>query len=268
MNLRLDERVALERALRGALERKEFFIEYQPQAELSSCRIVGAEALLRWQHPERGLISPAQFISLAEETGLIIPIGEWVLHTACMQNKAWLDAGLQPIRISVNLSALQFRQKDMVDLVRKTLAATGLPPQYLELEITESMLIHDAEAVIAVVRDLHSMGVHLALDDFGTGYSSLSYLKRFRVHRLKIDQSFVRDINIDPDDAAISAAVISLGHALNMTVIAEGVETSDQSTFLAALGCDEVQGYYFGRPMAAADFARLLAVGVVTGSKS
>ncbi len=265
MNLRLDERMSMEQALRAALDRKELFVEYQPQATLPGGEVVGCEALLRWQHPEKGLVPPMRFIPLAEETGLIMPIGEWVLRTACLQNKAWIDAGLGPIRVSVNLSALQFRQKNLLAQIREILATTELPPEYLELEITEGMLIHDAEAVIAMLRELHEMGVKLALDDFGTGYSSLSYLKRFRVDRLKIDRSFVRDITVDPDDAAISAAVISLGHALNIAVIAEGVETHEQSAYLQGLGCDEVQGYLYGKPMSVKDFEVVLARGVVTG---
>ena len=251
---RSDERMSLQRALRGAVEREEVFVEYQAQIDLRSRRSVGAEALLRWQHPVLGRIPAAHFILMAEETGLTVPLGEWVLNAACRQAKAWQDSGLSGIRMAVNLSTLQFRQRDLVQSIRRALATTGLDPEYLELEITEGPLLRDAETVVTVLRELHSIGVKHALDDFGTGYSSLNSLKKLRLHRLKIDQSFVRDLTIDPDDAA---AVISLGHTLNMAVIAEGVETQEQRTFLNDLGCDEVQGYLFSSPVAADEFKAL-----------
>jgi len=258
MNVSLNERLQLEQALRQALEREELSLWYQPQIDLRSKRVVGVEALLRWQHPELGQVSPARFIPLAEETGLIVPLGEWALRTACLQHKTWQDAGIVLSRMAVNLSPRQFRHKGMLPQIAEILAMTGLSARFLELEITESMIMHNTEETIKMLRELHDMGIRLSIDDFGTGYSSLNYLKRFRVHSLKIDQSFVRDITSDPDDAAIAAAIVSLGHSLKMTVIAEGVETAEQNAFLETLDCDEVQGYYFGKPTPAADFERAL----------
>jgi diguanylate cyclase (GGDEF)-like protein/PAS domain S-box-containing protein len=248
MNARSRERMSLAGSLRRALERNEFLLHYQPQVELQTGRIIGIEALIRWQHPEMGMVSPAKFIPVAEETGLIVPIGNWVLHTACAQNKAFHHAGLPAMTVAVNLSARQFRQKGLVKSVRAILEATGLDPRYLELEITESMVMHNAEEVITTLSELEGMRLQLSVDDFGTGYSSLNYLKRFPVHRLKIDQSFVRDIGTDPDDTAIVQSIIALGHSLNLKVIAEGVETAGQLAFLENARCDEAQGYYFSRP--------------------
>jgi len=262
MNASLNERLRLEQALRGAIEREELSLLYQPQIDLRSKQVVGAEALLRWRHPELGQVSPASFIPLAEETGLIVPIGEWVLRAACLQSKTWQNMGIPLPRIAVNLSARQFRHKALSAQIAEILAATNLPPHFLELEITESMIMHNTEEAITTLGELHGMGIRLSIDDFGTGYSSLSYLKRFQVHSLKIDQSFVRDITSDPDDAAIAAAIVSLGHSLKMTVIAEGVETAEQSAFLEILGCDEVQGYHFGKPMSALDFEQALGNGL------
>lgn len=254
------ERVGLEMesALYRALENKEFMLHYQPQFDLSETRLIGAEALIRWRHPESGMISPSVFIPLLEETGLIVPVGEWILRSACAQNRKWQDAGLPPVRIAVNLSAIQFQQADLVQTVRKILQETGLAPEYLELEITENIAVHNEEAVIFVLDDLRKVGIHIAIDDFGTGYSSLSYLKRFPIDKLKIDQSFVRDCKEGKHDDGIVRAIIGMGHSLNLKVIAEGVETWEQADFLQRNGCDEVQGYFYGKPMTADDFASLM----------
>jgi diguanylate cyclase (GGDEF)-like protein/PAS domain S-box-containing protein len=261
MNTKVSERFDLYSKLRHALERNEFRLHYQPQVELKTGRVVGAEALIRWQSPELGMVSPAQFIPLAEETGFIVPIGAWTVMTACEQNKRWQDAGLTPIRVAVNLSARQFRQEDLVEMVARTLSETGLDASYLELELTESMVMDNPAAAIVKLKALRDMGVQLSIDDFGTGYSSLNYLKRFPVHRLKIDQSFVRDITVDADNAAIAKAVITLGHSLNLKVIAEGVETAEQLAFLRASDCDEKQGYYFCKPVPGDDLRKLLEEG-------
>ena len=220
--------------------------------------ITGAEALLRWRNPELGLVLPGDFIPLAEDTGLIVPIGEWVLQQACAQASAWRSQGY-PIAVAVNLSARQFRQNNVVEMIRRALADTGLAPEYLELEITESMIMHRPEQTIATLQQLDDIGVILSVDDFGTGYSSLSYLKRFPVHKLKVDQSFVRELHQNRDDAAIVRAVIALAGSLNLKTIAEGVETGQQLSYLAGLGCDEYQGYHFSRPLPAAGFLSLLA---------
>jgi len=257
MNQRLMARLNLERDLRQALERGEFLLHYQPQVNLASGAIIGAEALVRWCQPERGIISPGEFIPLAEETGLIVPLGEWVLREACRQARAWHDAGL-PICMSVNLSARQFRSPGLVQTILGVLSETGLEARFLEMEITESMVMHDPEGAIAVLDELQKQGIAFAMDDFGTGYSSLNYLKRFPIHKLKIDQSFVRNITTDPDDAAITNAVIELSHGLKLKVIAEGVETEEQRAFLRAHGCDEMQGYLFSRPVPAEEMAALM----------
>jgi len=251
-------RLTLESSLRRALERDEFMLYYQPQISLQSGNITGVEALLRWQHPDRGIVSPAEFIPLLEEIGLIVPVGEWVLRTACVQNRAWIRAGLPPLRVAANLSARQFRQRGLADMVSRTLNDSGLAPELLELEVTESILIQDLQATVGTLRQLHALGILISIDDFGTGYSSLSYLKHLPISKIKIDQSFVRDICIDPDDAAITNAVINLGHSLNLRVVAEGVETLEQLEYLRAQGCDEMQGYYFSRPLPAGDFAALV----------
>ncbi|GAB3472256.1 hypothetical protein GCM10027321_45030 [Massilia terrae] len=257
LNEGMYERFRIESALRRALERDELVVYYQPQASLSTGAIVGFEALLRWQHPEHGLIGPGRFIGLAEETGLILPIGEWVLRQACEQSCAWQRAGLSAVPVSVNLSARQFSEQ-IVDTVGRILAETGLDPTLLELELTESASMEDPQKTFDILRKLKDMGVRLAIDDFGTGYSNLNYLKRFPVDRLKLDQSFVRDIISDPDDLAISRAVIAMAHGLRLDVIAEGVETEGQLALLAQNGCDEIQGYLFGRPVAADACARML----------
>lgn len=261
MNARINERLELDGRLRRALERGELLLNYQPQIDLHTNRINGAEALLRWKHPDLGIMPPGKFIPLAEETGLIIPIGEWVIRTACAQNKAWQEAGLAPIVIAVNISARQFRQTDLVKSVAAILEETGLDARYLELEVTESAIMHNAQEVISTLLELKSMGVQLSIDDFGTGYSSLSYLRRFPVDRLKIDQSFVRDIATDPENAAIAQAVITLGHSMNLRVVAEGVETLEQLAFLRAHQCDEKQGYLFSRPLPGGEFVKLLQEG-------
>ena len=249
----------MEGALRRALERKEFVLAYQPQVDIATRRIVGFEALIRWQPPGQPMIYPDKFISIAEETGLIIPIGEWVLETACRQITAWRQAGLgEDIKMSVNLSASQFRQDDIVDRIRRTLDSTGCDAAQLVLEITESVVMEAPEATVDILRQLSAMGVRLAIDDFGTGYSSLSYLKRFPIHTLKIDRSFIRDIIVDNDDAEIVKAVIALAHAMNRNIVAEGVEDRRQLDFLARLGCDQAQGYFFGKAMASSPATDLL----------
>ncbi len=252
------EKMSLETKLRRALEREEFVLAYQPQLDIRSGRIVGAEALIRWQSAELGLVAPNRFIPLAEETGLIVPIGEWVLRTACRQNRAWQDAGFAPIVVAVNLSPRQFRQRDLLATMVKIMEESRLEARYLELEITETTVMHQAEEVTGMLDRLTEVGVRLSIDDFGTGYSSLSYLKRFPVHKLKIDQSFVRDITTDGDDAAIVGAIVAMARSLKLRVIAEGVETAEQLDFLRGLDCDEYQGYLFSKPIPAADFVRLL----------
>jgi diguanylate cyclase (GGDEF)-like protein/PAS domain S-box-containing protein len=235
--------------LRRALERSEFRLHYQPIVSLETGGITGCEALLRWMHPERGLVGPADFIPLAEETGLIVSIGEWVLRAACAELRRWDDLGFPPINLSVNLSARQLQQDTLASVVSGALESTGFDARRLKLELTESILMEYAERTIATLRDLRTLGVQLSIDDFGTGYSSLAYLKRLPCTALKIDRSFVRDVNNDPDDAAIASAIISMAHDLRLKVIAEGIETEDQRTFLKAKGCDEGQGYLFSRPI-------------------
>ncbi|MGE3376541.1 MAG: putative bifunctional diguanylate cyclase/phosphodiesterase [Vicinamibacteria bacterium] len=250
--------VELETELRGALAAGQLELAYQPRVDLESRRISGCEALLRWNHPRLGAVSPAVFVPVAEQSGLIVPIGEWVLRTACARAKAWTDAGLPPVCVAVNLSIRQFAQQDVAALVLRVLKETGLAPAQLELEITESLIAQDTEKVIATVNRLKASGVKLAIDDFGTGYSSLSYLKHFRADALKIDMSFVRDMLADPDAAIICLAVISLAHSLRMTAVAEGVETAEQCEFLKENGCDGIQGFYFSRPVGAEAFEALL----------
>lgn len=254
------ERLDMENSLRHALGRCEFELYYQPKIDARSRQICGAEALLRWNHPQKGRVSPAQFIPLCEEIGLIISIGEWVIHTACMQAKSWQDQGFPALRIAVNLSPLQFRQTNLVKQVKDALDAIGLSSSKLELEITESAAMEDIDKAIATMGILKGMGLHLSIDDFGTGYSSLSYLKRFPIHALKIDQSFIRNLNTSFEDAAIVKSIITLAHSLKLSVVAEGVETREQFDYLYNHECDEIQGYLFSPPVSANEFTKLLGL--------
>ncbi|AHL34622.1 diguanylate cyclase [Pseudomonas brassicacearum] len=258
MNNKVQGKLAMQDGLRNALNHDEFLLLYQPQVDLHSGRIIGVEALIRWQHPELGMVSPIKFIPQAEETGLIVPIGDWVIHAACRQNKAWQDAGWPPITMSVNISARQFIERNLIDRVRHALQEAGLDPMYLELELTESLIMQDLQQAISKMKELQSMGISLSIDDFGTGYSSLAALKTFPIARLKIDQSFVRDLPDNENDKAIATAVISLGHKLNLKVIAEGVETEEQRTFLYENGCDEIQGFLFSKAVSAEEVGLLL----------
>ena len=253
--------LALETSLRYALDRKEFQVYYQPQVELKTGKIVGIEALVRWQHPELGLISPAIFIPLAEETGLIMPIGEWVLKTACAQTKAWQTAGFPALRVAVNLSCRQFNQADLGESIVQTLNETGLAPEFLELEITESVLTQDEQAAIKTLSELKLLGIQISIDDFGTGYSSLSYLKKFPFSNLKIDRSFIRHITGDTRSKNITRAIIQMAHSLNLKVIAEGVEAPEELGFLCQHHCDEIQGYFFCRPVPPEELEKLLLTG-------
>jgi diguanylate cyclase (GGDEF)-like protein/PAS domain S-box-containing protein len=258
MNDEAAERLTLQSGLRAALDRNEFFLAYQPQMEISTGRITGIEALVRWKHPELGFVPPDRFIPIAEDNGMILHIGEWVLRTACAQLKAWHDNGLLAVPVAVNVSAVQFRQENFCALIRNVLQETGLAPQYLELELTESLLLSNVDMILSVLQELREIGLKLSIDDFGTGYSSLSYLKNFRVNKLKIDRSFIRDLATDCDDAAITAAIISIAKSLNLKVIAEGVEAEGQLEFLRNHQCDEIQGYYFSRPLSADAMAERL----------
>ena len=261
MNLGVVERLSMERSLRGALERRQLHLDYQPQVDLATGRVIGVEALMRWAHPDQGPIDPAKFIPLAEESGLIVPLGEWCLFEACRQARAWQQAGMPALPVAVNLSAIQFRQPKFPEVIAKVLRETGLAAQYLELELTESILMQHAEVGMASLQSLWGSGLRLSIDDFGTGYSSLSYLRRFPIHRLKIDISFVRDITVDIEAAAITNAIIVMGKSLKLRVLAEGVETPEQLALLRAQGCDEIQGYYFCKPLPADEIAILLREG-------
>nr|MDP2190253.1 EAL domain-containing protein [Rhodoferax sp.] len=258
MNQLAVEKQALESYLRHALERNELLLHYQPVVDMASGKLAGLEALLRWQHPEQGLLSPSKFIPLAEETGLIVPIGEWALRSACMQLKAWQDQGYDVPQLAINLSVKQFLQKTLTETIARILNETGVEAHFLELEITESVFIDNSDEMVETLRTLNDMGLKLSIDDFGTGYSSLSYLKRFPIDTLKIDQSFVHDIVTNPDDAAIVAGIIGLAHSLRMKVIVEGVETEDQRALLAQQGCDQYQGYYFSEPLPASEIVAKL----------
>jgi diguanylate cyclase (GGDEF)-like protein len=253
-----DDRLALETQLRQALEAGQLQLHYQPKVDIATGRVRSAEALIRWRHPQRGLVPPNVFIPIAEETGLIMQIGEWVIREACRQVRRWLDAGMPPLRVSVNLSAKQFRHADLTAVVRSVLDDAQLQPDYLELELTESAVMHDPEKSALTLQRLSTMGVHISIDDFGTGYSSLSYLRRFPLDKLKIDRSFVRDLMQNPDDVSIVRAIISLAHSLRLRVVAEGVETADQLTFLTELGCDQYQGFYCSPAVPPDDFVALL----------
>jgi EAL domain-containing protein (putative c-di-GMP-specific phosphodiesterase class I) len=258
MNNHSSELLALDTDLHRALTRGELKLYYQPQIDLQSGAIIGLEALLRWRHPRRGLVPPAQFIPLAEATGLITALDEWALRTACDQAKAWQAMGLAGLRIAVNLSSYQFLRAALPERIAQILVETGLDSTCLTLELTESLLIQDVEQAVIISRQLKEMGIQLAIDDFGIGYSSLNYLKRFPIDCLKIDRSFVNDITTDPDDAMIAAAIIAIAHSLQLSVIAEGVETAEQLSFLRAQGCDAMQGYYFSRPLPVAQVTALL----------
>jgi diguanylate cyclase (GGDEF)-like protein/PAS domain S-box-containing protein len=261
LNVQMKERLTLESGLRQAIEKQELFLAYQPQMDLISGKIVGVEALLRWQHPELGLVPPDKFISIAENSGLIIPIGEWALRTACAQARKWQDEGLAAVPIAVNVSAVQFRQDGFRDLIKNVLHDTGLAPEFLELELTESLLLTNADVMFSVLRELNEMGLQLAIDDFGTGYSSLSYLKQFPVKKLKIDRSFIKNVAVNASDAAITTAIIGMARSLGLKVIAEGVENDAQVFFLREHRCDEVQGYYFSKPISATELGlKFLAV--------
>lgn len=247
----------LENDLRSAINNRELMVHYQPQVQLDSGMIIGVEALLRWNHPKLGLVPPSKFIPVAEESGIIIQIGEWILRTACRQNKKWQEKGYPPIRVSINISAKQFQHKKLTKTVAEILHETKLSPRYLGLEITETNAMHDVEHTIEMLGVLKQMGIQISVDDFGTGYSSLSYLKRFPLDMLKIDQSFMRDIATDSDDAAITSTIIALAHSLELRVIAEGVETEEQLKFLRSRQCDEIQGFHFSRPLPADNFLQL-----------
>ncbi|WP_414530607.1 putative bifunctional diguanylate cyclase/phosphodiesterase [Nodularia chucula] len=258
MNAQLQERLTLEEQLYGALERGEMLVYYQPLIDLQSGQVKAMEALVRWKHPIKGLVSPVKFIPIAEANGFILPIGEWVLRTACTQNRAWQTEGFPPIRISVNLSARQFEQPNLVELVSQILHETGMDAAYLELEVTESFLMADINSSMKILRELRELGISLALDDFGTGYSSLSYLKRFPVNMLKIDRSFVQDVTSNPDSAAVTDAIIALAKNLRLNITAEGIETQEQVHYLQKRGCEEGQGFYFSRPQPAETITEIL----------
>jgi diguanylate cyclase len=262
MNLKAVERQSLEGSLRRALEREEFLLHYQPKVNLDTGEITGVEALIRWQHPDRGLVPPSQFVPIAEDCGLILQIGRWVLREACRQASAWQNAGLPPLPIAVNVSAVEFRDKGFAERVRTVLSETGLEARYLELELTEGVLMEDAETMVSVLHELKMMGVLLAVDDFGTGYSSLSYLRLFPIDVLKIDQSFVHQITDDSDDSTIVSDIINMGKSLKHIVVAEGIETREQRAYLQAQRCAEGQGYLFSAPLTAARFGHLLQRGM------
>jgi EAL domain-containing protein (putative c-di-GMP-specific phosphodiesterase class I) len=265
MAARIADRQSLERDLRYALGRKEFSLYYQPKFNLQTGQITGLEALIRWVHPQRGMVPPAQFVPIAEECGLMLSIGRWVLLEACRQSRAWNDSGAAVVPIAVNVSATEFGNKDFLSEVRATLIATGIEPPNLELELTESVLMRDVDSAVRTLGALKAMGVQLAIDDFGTGYSSFTYLRRFPVNALKIDQSFVQEIMEFPGDATIVSAMINLGTSLKQRVIAEGVETRAQLNFLQSHGCGEGQGYYFSRPLVADQARKLLEAGIQEG---
>jgi len=262
MNVRAVERQSIEESLRRALERQEFTVHYQPKINLKTGVIAGAEALIRWRHPVRGMVSPGEFIPVAEDCGLILPIGNWVLREACKQARAWIDAGLPLLSMAVNISAMEFRDENFLKGTFKALEETGLDSRCLELELTESVLMKRAESTQSILKALREIGVQVAVDDFGTGYSSLSYLRKFPIDALKIDQSFVRQITTVPDETTIVTAIISMGRSLKLRVVAEGVETPEELAFLQAHECEEAQGYYFSRPVLPQEFAKMLRTGI------
>ncbi|MGE5504274.1 MAG: putative bifunctional diguanylate cyclase/phosphodiesterase, partial [Actinomycetota bacterium] len=259
MSFAANERLTLERSIREALGAGQFELFFQPQVRLSDYALVGAEALIRWRHPELGIIAPDKFIPVAEDTGLIVPMGQWVLRDACRQLREWGERGITGVRLGVNISGRQFREPDLADTVAGAIAEAGVDPALLDLELTESMLMADGEGTLKLLRELAGLGVSLSIDDFGTGYSSLAYLKRFPVNTVKIDRAFVRDLDHDEDGRVIANAIVSLAHSLSLRTIAEGVETETQATLLARLGCDEIQGYLIGRPLPATDFLAFTA---------
>ncbi|MBW8902175.1 MAG: EAL domain-containing protein, partial [Massilia sp.] len=248
LTMQIMSHVKLEVGLRKALKNEELYLLYQPQIDVRSGEIVGVEALVRWRHPERGIISPTEFIPLAEETGLIVPIGEWVLRTACQQARTWQKHTQRALRMAVNLSAKQFKDENLTQIVISALHDTGLDPKLLELELTEGTLMDDAKATLATLEQLRAIGIYLSIDDFGTGYSSMNYLKRFDVRALKIDKSFISGLPQDSENAAITRAIIAMAHGLKMVVVAEGVETDEQLELLEEYGCDLLQGFYLGHP--------------------
>ncbi|MEO5348612.1 MAG: EAL domain-containing protein [Magnetococcus sp. YQC-3] len=258
MGDQVDRRLLLEKNLRSALENKEFVLHYQPKVDLKTRRIVGMEALVRWNHPESGMVSPGEFIPVAEESGLIIPLGEWILAEACRQTRSWQDAGYLPLRVAVNLSAKQFHQPGLYAMIARTLQESGLPADSLEIEITESMMVDNVEEAIRLLTELRSLGLSITMDDFGTGYSSLSYLKRFPIQTIKVDQSFVRDLPHHADDVAIVNAIVAMSKSLRLLVVAEGVETQEQWNFLEQIFVDEIQGFFYSRPLPADAFVRFL----------
>ncbi|MBF2068704.1 EAL domain-containing response regulator [Fischerella thermalis] len=256
------EMLVVKNILHGAIEQghfRQFFVEYQPQVDIHSGKIIAAEALLRWQSPELGIVAASELVPLAESTGLIIPIGEWVLESVCQQNQAWQNAGYSPLCIAVNFSACQFTQPDLIKKIIHFLTANNLEPHYLELELTESLIMQDINAAIAIMNELRSLGVKIAVDDFGTGYSSLMYLKKLPINKLKIDRYFIHNVVNDPQKAAITTALIQMGHNLNLQVVAEGVETELDLEFLRQHNCDAMQGFLFSRPVAAAEFQKFLS---------
>jgi diguanylate cyclase (GGDEF)-like protein/PAS domain S-box-containing protein len=262
MNLKAVQRQSIESEMRRALTNQEFLLHYQPKVNLDTGEITGVEALIRWQHPEQGFIAPAEFVPIAEDCGLIVPIGRWVMREACRQARAWQDAGLRHLRMAVNVSAVEFREKSFVENVRTVLSDTGLRPQYLVLELTERVLMEHAESTALLLEELKTMGVHLAVDDFGTGYSSLSYLRQFPIDVLKIDQSFIKKITSNLDDSTIIAAIIAMGRNLHHIVIAEGIETQEQVAYLQSQHCEEGQGYLLSPPVGATQFGHLLETGI------
>jgi EAL domain-containing protein (putative c-di-GMP-specific phosphodiesterase class I) len=257
------EHLMLETNLRRALERDEFVLQYQPKIDLKTEKDSGVEALLRWDQPDLGMLQPNQFIPRAEETGLIVPIGRWVLRTACEQHMVWRRAGIPPICMAVNLSPRQFQHEHLLRDIDEILATTGMSPEFLELEITEGMVMQNVERTILLLREIKKRGIRISMDDFGTGYSSMALIKRFPIDTLKIDRSFIRDLPDNTDDKAIADAIIGLGKALRLTIVAEGVETAEQEAFLRSHACDEMQGYLFSRPVSAADIPALLRLPAV-----
>jgi diguanylate cyclase (GGDEF)-like protein len=258
LNERVSKRLTMERDLRRALDREQFTIHYQPEINVTSNRIVGIEALVRWEHPERGLVPPSDFIALAEETGLIVPLGEWVLLRACAQNRCWQAAGFPALKVAVNISGRQFRQHNLISIITRILKETALDSSFLEIEITEGALMDDEETSLRMLRGIRDMGVGVTIDDFGTGYSSLSYLRRFPIGAIKIASTFVRDIASHKSNGAVASAIIAMAQNLRLSVVAEGVETEEQLVYLRSRKCDRMQGYYFSKPLPAREFASLL----------